>query len=130
MLSLGIDTCQPCVESNLYAWKQPWLFVGSHGTPLANNLISCNPFQVLESLGNENCPQLELYVLHYLVIHLDFLHICIYFRKLVPYWVFILYMVLNFSFLSLCSFPNCSFPLCLILPFWCCWLSSINNYSF
>lgn len=44
-------------ENNLLSCQQTGLFGDFHGTPLANNLIGCNPVSILEDLfGDKRCP--------------------------------------------------------------------------
>lgn len=56
VLSSAIGPCQ-FAESNLLSCQQTRLFGDFHGTPLANNLIGCNPVSILEDLfGDKRWP--------------------------------------------------------------------------
>lgn len=57
-----LGPCHQFVDSKLQSWQQPWLCGGSHGSPLANYSIRCNPCLVLKSsFANNRCPVGALY---------------------------------------------------------------------
>ena len=73
------------MESNLLSCQQPGFFGDSHGTPLANNAIRCNPNLVKRLHLVRRDGQLGSVSPIIWTFHLAHFHVCVYVGELLLY---------------------------------------------